>query len=90
MAEEAGLKDPSFFEDFKEEIEYSFKDGEDTIFKTVVFFLAETKTKDVKISFEHLAFKWLPYSKALKQLTFSSAKEVLEKANKFLLKSEKS
>ncbi len=57
------------------------------IFKLVVFYLAETKTKDVKISFEHQNYKWLPYEEALKQLTFKNAKEILKKANAFILRS---
>lgn len=55
------------------------------VFKMVIFYLAETKTKDIKISFEHQGYKWLPYEEALKQLTFKNAKEILKKANQFLI-----
>lgn len=65
-------------------------------FKIVVFYLAEVKTKEaspvrsgvsngVKISFEHQGYKWLAYEEALKQLTFKNAKEILKKANDFLI-----
>lgn len=54
------------------------------IFKMVVFYLAQTQEKEIKISFEHKGFKWLPYEEALKQLTFKNAKEILEKANDFI------
>jgi len=46
--------------------------------------LAETKTKDVKVSFEHLGYEWLTYQEALKKLTFKNAKEILKKANDYL------
>ncbi len=55
-----------------------------TIFKIVTFLLAETKTKEVKISEEHIDYKWLPYEKALGQLAFKNAKEILKKANDYL------
>ena len=81
--EETGLQDIKFISDFKEVIKYSFKIKNKTILKTVVFFLAETKTKEIKISQEHIGYKWLPYKQTLEQLTFENAKEILKKANTF-------
>ena len=42
------------------------------IFKLVVFYLAETKTENIKLSEEHVGFAWLPYNEALKKLTFKN------------------
>lgn len=84
VREETGLKDIKLMDGFKTLIKYFFKAEGKTIFKTVVFYLAETKTKEVKISFEHTDYKWLPYEESLNQLTFKNAKEVLKKANQFL------
>ena len=86
IEEETGLKDVEFFEGFKETIKYFFKRESENILKFVTFYLLETKTKEVKISFEHLGFEWLPYEKALVKLTFKNAKEVLRKANNQLIK----
>ena len=83
--EETGLKDIKIREGFKEMIKYFFKFEEKNILKFVTFYLAETKTKDVKISEEHVGYKWLPYEEALEQLTFKNAKEILKKANLFLV-----
>ena len=83
--EETGIDDLKFIEGFKEWFKYFFKHEGKNIFKIVTFLLAETKTKDIKLSFEHLDYKWLPYEEALKQLTFDNARKVLEKANKYLL-----
>jgi len=84
VLEETGLKDIKFIKGFKQTIKYFFKAQGRTVFKIVIFFLAETKTKAVKISYEHTGFKWLPYEKALKCLSFKNAKEILKKANNFL------
>jgi 8-oxo-dGTP pyrophosphatase MutT (NUDIX family) len=82
--EETGLTDLEFLDDFKEWIKYFFKYKGKTIFKIVTFYLAETETEEVKVSFEHIGFKWLPYEEAIQELTFKNAKEILEKAHKYL------
>lgn len=84
VEEETGIKDIKFITGFKETIKYFYKRDDQKIFKVVVFFLAETKTKDIKISYEHKDSKWLPYRQALKQTTFDNAKKILKKANDFL------
>jgi len=98
VKEETGIKDIKFINGFKENIKYFYKltqkknqrfltgQEEKTIFKIVTFFLAETKTKEVKISWEHAGFKWLPYEESLKQLTFKNAKNILKKADDLLKK----
>ena len=84
VEEETGLKDIEFLEGFKEWIKYFFKFKGVNILKFVTFYLAETKEKDIKVSFEHLGFEWLSYEKAIEKLTFQNAKKILKKANKFL------
>ena len=84
VEEETGIKDIKIASGFKEWIKYFFRVEGKNIFKIVTFFLAETQTKEVKISFEHKGFKWLPYEEALEQLNFKNAKEILKKANGFL------
>ncbi len=83
--EETGIDDIRFIGKFKEKIEYFFKKQGKTIFKTVIFFLAESKTKEIKLSYEHIGFYWLPYDKAIGRLTFENAKRVLKKANDFII-----
>jgi len=84
VAEETGLKEIEFIEGFKETIRYFFKFQGKTVLKFVTFYLVKTKEKNVKISWEHIGFQWLPYRAALKQLAFENSKEILKKANKFL------
>lgn len=83
--EETGIKDLQFIDGFKESITYFYRRKKETVNKEVIFYLAETKIKDVKISFEHIGFDWLNYEDALKRLTFKNAKDILEKANKIVL-----
>lgn len=87
--EEAGVKDLKFVEGFKHKINYFFRKEGKTYFKTVTFFLAETKRKRIKLSYEHTDYRWLEYKDALEQLTFNNAKDALKKANNFLKKVKK-
>jgi bis(5'-nucleosidyl)-tetraphosphatase len=84
VAEETGLTDIEFVEGFKEWIKYFFQWGSKNILKFVTFYLAETKTKDVKISGEHIGYEWLPYEEAVEQLTFKNARQIIKKAHDFL------
>ena len=86
VREETGLRNIKIVEEFKEWIKYFFRYKEKTIFKIVIFYLAETKTEKVKISPEHIGFKWLSYRQAMERLTFKNARDILEKANNFLIK----
>ncbi len=87
--EETGLKDIKIIPGFKTSIKYFFQKEGKKIFKIVVFYLARAKTKEVKISFEHIGFVWLPFEKAVEKVTYKNAKEVLKKAHNFLEASRK-
>jgi len=86
VMEETGLTDIKIVEGFKETIKYYFKSGEENVFKTVVFLMAETEIKKIRISSEHVEYKWLNYEEAIKQATFKNAKEIIKKANNSLSK----
>ena len=84
--EETGIKeeDIKIIDGFKEKIEYFYRHEGKVVKKEVVFYLARSKTKDVKISHEHIGYKWLSYDEALNQLTFKNAKDILKKSDIFL------
>ena len=84
IEEETGIGDVKFIEGFKEWIKYFFKLKGKNIFKIVTYLLAETKKKDIKISWEHTGSEWLPYKEAMVRLSFKKTKEILKKANDFL------
>ncbi|MDH3361603.1 MAG: NUDIX domain-containing protein [Nitrosopumilus sp.] len=82
--EETGITNITFLENFEEWIEYNFQYQGELIHKKVVFFLAETKTKDVTISHEHLDYTWMDFTSAMKKTTFDNAKTVLTRAQMLL------
>jgi len=84
LKEETGISEIEFVDGFRELVHYKYqKDGKPSL-KQVVFFLAKTKAENVKISFEHQDFCWLPYDEALKKLTFDNARQLLIKAKKLV------
>ena len=84
--EETEISDIEFFDNFEEWIQYNFQYQGELIRKKVVFFLGETKTKDVKISHEHLNYTWMDYPTAMEKTTFDNAKTVLSKSYALLSK----
>lgn len=98
IAEETDIKDLSIIPGFKEYSKFSFRKtygltGEAKkrapwVFKIVTLFLAQTFTENVKISKEHKGFAWLPYEEAHKKL-IKNAKEILKKANDFLISTKR-
>jgi len=84
--EETGLMDLKIIPGFKEIISYFYTKTGKKIAKEVVFLLAETETKDIKLSYEHKEYKWLEFEKALKQATYKNSRDILKKADKFLKK----
>ena len=84
--EETGIKDISFLENFEEWIDYNFQYQGELVQKKVVFFLAETKTKEIEISHEHLDYIWMDYNTAMEKTTFDNARTVLTRAHALLTK----
>ncbi len=96
--EETGINDLKIIPGFKKYIKYFFRQYKENIseedikkgktpwvFKLVVFFVAETRIKEVKISSEHRGFLWLPIEEAIKKTTFKNSKKLLKEANDFIL-----
>jgi bis(5'-nucleosidyl)-tetraphosphatase len=86
LMEETSITTAEFINDFKETIAYFYRRQGLTVHKEVVFFLMESPTEEVKLSFEHVGFIWLNYTQSMEKLTFKNAKDVLTKAHNFLTK----
>ena len=84
IREETGIIDLEFLSGFKELTKYFFVSEGQRIFKTVVFLLARTPTQEVKLSFEHIGYDWLPFEEALERITFKDEKTLLQKAEKYI------
>ena len=81
VEEETGIRDIELVYGFRKLIRYHYRKGKELVSKEVVFYLAESKTKDVRISWEHTGYVWLGYEDALKKLTYKNAKELLRDAH---------
>ena len=86
LQEETSITDASFLEGFRELIVYFYRRQGLTVRKEVVFFIIESHTEKVELSFEHVDFIWLDYRQAMEKVTFKNAKDVLQKAHDFLKK----
>ncbi|MDA1337324.1 MAG: NUDIX domain-containing protein [bacterium] len=84
IGEETGLTEITYSPGFEENIHYYFRVEGNTISKTVVFFLAKTKKKEVQISFEHKGFIWLPFLQAIEKLKFANARRILRAAQHYI------
>jgi len=83
--EETGISNIEFIDGFEENIEYDFKFKREDVHKKVIFFIAKTDTKKIRLSHEHNDYLWLGYSESLKKITYQGSKNILIKANEFLL-----
>ena len=84
LAEETGIHDVTLTPGFQREMAYFFRSKQGMVRKTVIYFLAQVDSAEVKISDEHVAYDWLPLDVAMARLGFASAREVLQAANDFL------
>ncbi len=90
LLEETGIKNLEFIPDYREIISYSYlrHDTRALSKKIVVFFLGKTTDQNsINLSHEHHDSQWLNYQEALEQITFDNAKNILRKAEEFLLSS---
>lgn len=70
----------------REEKEKRIKAGRGfLIFKKVLYYLAETKQKQIVLSHEHRDYIWMEYNQAYNRVSNLNSKKVLEKANQFLV-----
>lgn len=83
LREETGIIDAIIIKGFEESYDYKFTFDGQRIHKYVRCFLINSNTKNVKISYEHEAYIWLPLDRAITQVTFKNAKNLLKRAEKF-------
>lgn len=84
--EEANIGKLYLINGFREIIRYFYKKDKELINKEVIFCIAKTGQKSIKLSYEHIGYKWLNFNDALKLLTYKTAKDILKKAEYFLKK----
>lgn len=80
VREETGIVDLRVFPGFEKKIEYFYRREGKKVHKTVVFFLAETSSEKVVISFEHQDYGWFNLERALTTVTYLNARRLLREA----------
>ena len=84
IMEETGITDIKFIDDFRQQISYRYKKKYKLVNKSVIYYIVETKSNKVVLSFEHVNFAWLNFNDALNRLSFDNSKKILKNANEFL------
>jgi len=84
LKEETGITDIRIINGFREKIVYFYKRDGVLVRKEVTFFAGTTKESEIKLSFEHVGFKWAYYNEAMKILTYKTARNVLAMAEEFV------
>lgn len=71
VSEETGLKksDLEVQRNFKVYEKFPYNRGQQKFFKIVIFYLAETKKSEVRLSFEHEGYGWFSYHEARRYLS---------------------
>jgi bis(5'-nucleosidyl)-tetraphosphatase len=86
IREETGITDIRWIPGFKVEISYDQNKSGQLSHKFVTFFLAETRSQEVRLSVEHMEYAWLPFAKCYAKVTHESEKEVWQSAHDYLSK----
>jgi 8-oxo-dGTP pyrophosphatase MutT (NUDIX family) len=86
LKEETSIVEAKFIDGFREQISYFYRRQGLTVHKEVVFFIMESQSDKVELSFEHVGYIWLDFQHTLEKLTFKNARDVLKKAHDFLSK----
>jgi bis(5'-nucleosidyl)-tetraphosphatase len=84
VMEETGIVDIKLIEGFRQQISYKYRKKSKLVHKTVIYYLAETKSNKVVLSFVHFNFAFLKFDDALNKLSFENSKKVLKNAKEFL------
>jgi 8-oxo-dGTP pyrophosphatase MutT (NUDIX family) len=86
--EETGLtaRDLRIVRDFKTREQFAFRRSGQKVFKVVIFYLAETRNPQVRISDRsHQGYGWFPYREASRILgKYEESQKVLKEANDFI------
>ncbi|MFB6194401.1 MAG: bis(5'-nucleosyl)-tetraphosphatase [Halobaculum sp.] len=84
VKEEAGIRDFRLIDGFREEYDYVFEAGGDTIHKTVHLFIAYSNEASAELSKEHRDLQWRDYDQAVNTITQDGPREILEDAHDYL------
>jgi bis(5'-nucleosidyl)-tetraphosphatase len=85
IREETGQTDFKIMKRLISDSIYFPKRGPRTIVKKVVFFLVRFFSKEIKLSTEHINWRWATFEEALSLLTFDDYQRVLKESHELLM-----
>jgi 8-oxo-dGTP pyrophosphatase MutT (NUDIX family) len=84
VKEEAGISDFRLIDGFRQDYDYVFEAGGNTIHKTVHLFIARSFEASAQLSNEHNDLQWRDYEQAINTLSHDGPRSILEDAQSFL------
>ena len=84
VKEEAGIADFRLVDGFREDYDYVFEAGGNTIHKTVHLFIAHSFEASAELSEEHRDMQWRDYEQAIHTITQDGPRKILEEADVFI------
>ncbi|WP_313694903.1 bis(5'-nucleosyl)-tetraphosphatase [Halorarum halobium] len=84
VQEEAGIGDFRLIDGFREQYDYVFEAGGNTIHKTVHLFIAHSFEASAELSTEHRDLQWRDYEQALNTITQDGPRDILREAHDYL------
>ena len=86
VEEETGIarRDMKIIPGFRVTDKYFFLREKRPIFKIVIFYLVETRKRDIRISREHEGYGWFLPGDAIRTSKFRNSKEIIKKAYDFI------
>ena len=84
VGEEAGITDFRLLNGFRDEYNYVFQAGGETIHKTVHLFIAESDEASAELCHEHRDHQWRDYDQALNTITQDGPRDIFREAHRFL------
>lgn len=84
--EETGLTISGIDRAFQESISYDLEYHNKRYKKTVTYFVSQAYTTEITLSDEHDGFIWCSLEKALNLLSHKESKDILTKANQYIMK----
>lgn len=85
ILEESGIR-AQFIPSFSIVTKYIFRRPKELVFKQVKYFLSQTANPEVKISLEHIGYRWATHEEGLKMFKFKDLRRVFDAAYEYALR----
>ena len=82
--EETGITEAEVIPGFKQTLRYFYRRKDQLIAKTVTYFLARTKSMEVRLSPESKDYEWVTFRQAQEKIKYKNVLELLQEADQYL------